>query len=195
MITGAEGVRSLLGQLLLERGVIDHVALDAALDLQGREHMLLGEAFVALGSRQEDVWEALGRQWGYPLTDLSRQWVDPALANELKAREAIRHRILPMRRAGDKAIVAMADPRDVGARDYAEAKLRMPIVPIVATPASLRRRQEVIYRHQLAQVACAQLHATAPQSSAHITLSRGQKKTLVMAALGAVALIVLIKGA
>ena len=193
-MTGAEVPdHTPLGQLMLTRGLIDEAGLEAALELQAREHVLLGEAFVARGAPQEDVWKALATQWGLPRIDLSSHWVDEALANELDARQAIRHRILPLRRGAGRAVVAMADPQDARAFNYAEAKLRMPIEPIVVAPDSLRRRQETVYRHQLVQIACALLHAKTPEQSAHITLSRPQKKVLVVAPLIAVALIVLMR--
>jgi cellulose synthase/poly-beta-1,6-N-acetylglucosamine synthase-like glycosyltransferase len=191
---GNARIRTPLGRLLIERGVIDESGLEAALDLQDREAILLGEALVARGSRQEDVWAALAAQWGLPQIDLAGHWVDPALANELEAREAIRHRVLPIRKGGGKAVVAMADPHDRSALAYMQGRLGMPIVPIVATPVSLRRRQEVAYRRQLVQVACAQLHATAPEYSAHVTLTRGQKKALAIGGLAALVILVLIKG-
>ena len=195
-MTGGEALpRTPLGQLLLARGVIDAEQLEAALDLQDREHVLIGEAFMAHGTRQEDVWKALATQWGLPQINLASHWVDTTLANELDAREAIRHRILPLRRGAGRAIVAVADPNDRRALDYAEAKLRVAIEPIVVTPASLRRRQEAVYRHQLVQNAIALLHAKTPEQSAHVTLTRSQKKALVVIGLLAVALIVVMRGA
>src|ERR1700730_5036446 len=161
-----------LGQLLLRRGVITQESLDEALDLQRHEKLPLGEALLAGGARQRDVWSGLAAQWGLRITNLDHHWVDPALANELDAREAIKHRILPLRCAAGKAVVAMADPNDRRARDYAEVWLRMRVVPKLATPAAIRRRQESVYRGQLEQVSSALLQAHAPEYSAHVTLQR-----------------------
>src|SRR5947209_17977466 len=134
MAVGPAKVEVPLGQLLLRRGVIDEAALDDALSLQ-REHRLpLGEALIAKGTKQQPVWDALATQWGFALRSLAHHWVDPALANELDAREAIKHRVLPIRSGGGKVILAMADPNDRRARDYVEAWLRLRIVPILATP-------------------------------------------------------------
>lgn len=184
-----------LGQLLLRRRVIDQTELDSALDVQRRDGLPLGEALVANGNRQSDVWDALATQWGLEVTGLDHHWVDPALANELEAREAIRHRVLPIRAGGGKAIVAMADPHDRRARDYVEAWLRQRVVPILATPAAIRRRQEQVYRRQLEQVSSALLHAQAPEYSAHVTLVRSQKVALVLLGLAMIPLIVIMRDA
>ncbi len=183
-----------LGQLLLRRGVITQGTLDEALDLQRHEKLPLGEALLAGGARQRDVWSALAAQWGLRIVDLDHHWVDPLLANELDAREAIKHRILPLRCAGGKAVVAMADPSDRRARDHAEAWLRMRVVPKLATPAAIRRRQENVYRRQLEQVSSALLQAHAPEYSAHITLTRAQKLTLMFATIALIALAILMRG-
>ncbi|MBV9101586.1 MAG: glycosyltransferase [Candidatus Dormibacteraeota bacterium] len=183
-----------LGQLLLQRGVIEQAELDAALDMQREEKLPLGEALVATGTRRRDVWKALATQWGYRLRTLEHQWVDPALANELDAREAIKHRVLPLRRAKGRAVVAMADPSDRRARDYLEAFLRMRVVPVLVQPDALRARQEKVYRRQLEQVSSALLQSKAPEYSAHITVTRGQKLSLVAFGAVAIALIVLMRG-
>jgi cellulose synthase/poly-beta-1,6-N-acetylglucosamine synthase-like glycosyltransferase len=183
-----------LGQLLLRRGVIDEAELNAALDVQRREKLRLGEALIAGGTPQYDIWAALSMQWNYRITSLDHHWVDPALANELDAREAIKHRILPLRAAAGKAIVAMADPNDRSARDYAEAWLRMRIVPKLATPAAIRRRQEAVYRRQLEQVSSALLQAYVPDYSAHITLTYTQKVTLVLIGMVLIAGAILLRG-
>jgi len=118
----------------------------------------------------------------------------PAASRELNAREAIKHRILPLRRAAGKAIVAMADPNDRRARDYAEVWLRMRVVPKLATPAAIRRRQESVYRGQLEQVSSALLQAHAPEYSAHVTLTRPQKVALMFTGIALIALAVLMRG-
>jgi cellulose synthase/poly-beta-1,6-N-acetylglucosamine synthase-like glycosyltransferase len=183
-----------LGQLLLGRGIIDTEQLDSALEVQRHERLPLGEALVAQGIPQDDVWQGLAAQWGFGLTSLEHHWVDPALANELDAREAIKHRILPIRVAAGKAIVAMADPRDRRGKDFAEAWLKMRVVAKLATPAAIRRRQEQVYRQQLVQVSSGLLQAHAPEYSAHITLTVAQKWALILAGIGVLALIVIMHG-
>ncbi len=183
-----------LGQLLLHRGVIQQEQLDAALEVQRHEKLPLGEALIAGGTEQRAVWDALALQWGFGISDLRHHWVDPALANELDAREAIKHRVLPLRVAAGRAVVAMADPQDRRARDFMEAWLRMRVVPKLATPAAIRARQEQVFRRQLEQVSSALLHAHAPEYSAHVTLTRAQKAELAILGLIAIALVVLMRG-
>ena len=180
-----------LGQVLLEQGVVRRAALDTALEEHYRQGIPLGEALIATGgARQDQVWDALAEQWGLGVTGLDHHWVDPGLANELSAAEAIRHRILPLRATADAAIVAMADPRDRRARAYAEGMLKMRVIPRLATPAAIRTRQAQVYRQQLVQESSALLHARAPEYSAHITLTLRQKRWLALLGVLAVAGIV-----
>lgn len=184
-----------LGQMMLRRGVIDEDELQSAMVVGRTEKLRIGEALVAGGVRQADVWNALAEQWGMPLIDVRWHWVDPALANQLDARGALQHSVLPLRAAGGKAIVAMADPNDADARRYAESRLGMPVVTKLALPAALRHRQEAVYRQQLVQVSSALLQAQAPESSAHIMLSRHQKIGLVALGVLLVALIAVMRDA
>ena len=184
-----------LGQLLMQRGIIEEEQLESALLVGRAQQLRLGEALVAAGVRQADVWGALAEQWGMPIVDVARHWVDPGVANELDAERALRHRVLPLRTAGGAAIVAMADPRDREARLYLERRLRMPVVAKVALPGALRARQENVYRQQLVQVASALIHAEAPEYSAHVTLSYEQRMALAVAGLVAALLLVLMQGA
>lgn len=183
-----------LGQLLLRRGVIAEETLARALDVQSRERLPLGEALVGIGVAQDEVWEALAAQLGADLTDPDRHWIDPTLANRLDAREAIKHRVLPMRRTRSSAIVAMADPRDSRARGYAEETLRMPVEARIATPAAIQRRQEKAYRNQLEQFSSALLAEQAPEFSAHATLTRQQAWVVIATVLAAIVLLVLFRG-
>jgi glycosyltransferase XagB len=185
--------RALLGQVLLERELIDETALNEALALQQDEGLLLGRALVATGIPQSHVWQGLSEQRGVPMIRMESQKVDVALANRLDAREALRHRVLPMRVARGKVIVAMEDPWDQHALDYLEGCLEMKVVRKLATPASIRQRQESVYRRQLEEVSSALLQTEAPEYSAHFTLSQGQKLALLLSGVVALNLLVLMR--
>jgi cellulose synthase/poly-beta-1,6-N-acetylglucosamine synthase-like glycosyltransferase len=181
-----------LGQLLLERDAITPAAVLDGLHIAEKERIPLGEALIASGkAKEQDVWEALALQWHMGVRDLSHHWVDPAVANELEAREAIRHRVLPIRAAAGAVVVAMADPRDMRAQEFVQTWTGMRVIPVLATPSAIRDRQQVVYRQQLVQVSTALLHAHAPQYSAHITLTLRQKQGLALGGVLLIALIVL----
>ena len=190
----AEVTKAPLGQLLLQRGVIESSELEDALLVGRAQRLPLGEVLVAQGVGQRDVWNALADQWGLAMIDVERHWVDPLVANDVDAEGALRHRVLPLRAAGGSAIVAMTDPRDQHARAYLVDRLGMPVVAKLALPAALRARQEVVYRQQLVQVSSALLHAEAPSDSAHVTLSYEQKVALAVAGVLSIALVLLMKG-
>ncbi len=183
-----------LGQRLLANGVLTRDALDEGLAEHYKQGIPLGEALVLTGyARQDQVWSALAEQWGIGVTPLQHHWVDPGLANELSAGDAIEHRVLPIRRTKDAAIVAMADTRDRKALAYAEGTLKMRVIPRLVTPDALRRRQQEVYRHQLVQESSALLQARAPEYSAHITLTLRQKHWLILLGLLTVVGIVMMR--
>jgi cellulose synthase/poly-beta-1,6-N-acetylglucosamine synthase-like glycosyltransferase len=182
---------TLLGQLLLERGLIDEAKLDQALAMQQEEHLPLGRALVAMGTPQRDVWKALSNQRGVPLVRVESQAVDLSLANKLDVREALKWRVLPLRVAAGKVVVAMEDPWDQPALEYLEGQLGMSVSPRLATPAALLQRQETVYRRQLEELSSGLLQAAAPEYSAHFTLSHRQKVALVLGGLVALNLLVL----
>jgi cellulose synthase/poly-beta-1,6-N-acetylglucosamine synthase-like glycosyltransferase len=183
-----------LGQLLLERGTIGQADLDRALLVQQEEGLLIGRALVATGTPQSDVWAALSSQRGVPMLRLEHRWIDSSLANRLDVAEAVKRRVLPLRTAAGAAIVAMEDPWNHGNVAYVERCLGMRVQPRLATPASIRERQEKVYRRQLEQVSSGFLEAEAPEYSAHFTLSRGQRIVLWVTGLLALNLLVVMRG-
>ena len=183
-----------LGQMLLRRGVIDEDELESALLVGKAQRLRLGEALVAVGVKQTDIWGALAEQWGMAAIDVTRHWVDLGIANELDAQGALWHRVLPLREAGGAVVVAMADPTDRDAQQYLESRLRMPVVARLALPAALRQRQEQVYRQQLVRVSSALLETKTPELSAHTMLSRQQKFALAIAGIVAVVLAIVMRG-
>ncbi|MBV8195368.1 MAG: hypothetical protein JOY80_07555, partial [Candidatus Dormibacteraeota bacterium] len=123
MATVARDTRP-LGEILRERTDLTWVQLEDGLHRHMRDNVHIGEALVSEGAlSQDDVWAGLAQQWGIGMHDISHHWVDPALANELDAREAIRLRVLPIRAGGGTAVVAMADPRDEAALEHLQSTL------------------------------------------------------------------------
>ncbi|MHB8719332.1 MAG: glycosyltransferase family 2 protein [Candidatus Dormibacteria bacterium] len=166
-----------IGHLLLRRGLIDRHALRDSLRQQKVESRPLGEVLVARGSAsEEDVWKTLGDQWGISLGDLDSHWIDMKVASRLTAVDSIKYRMLPIRAIGDSAIVAMADPFDLRARNHAERCLGHRVVPILAAPAAIRRRQETVYAANLLEDSASLLQTVQPEASAHELTTPEQRK-------------------
>ena len=81
--------------------------------------------------------------------DLDCHWLDPTLARRLPVNLALSLGAVPIRRAGDEVIVAMADPRDTAAVRGLEAALGFKVRPKLASPNAIRRAQEQVYREAL----------------------------------------------
>ena len=184
-----------LGHLLLRQGLIDRRELSDSLQQQRVENRPLGEVVVARGAAgEEDVWRTLGEQWGITLGDLDHHWVDPKIANRLTAVDSIKYRMLAIRAIGDSAIVAMADPFDSRARMHAERCLGHRIVPILASPSAIRRRQEEVYSELLLEESVAALHNAQPEASAKQLTTKAQRRTAIGVGVAAVILAIIFGG-
>ncbi|HLK89906.1 MAG TPA: type II secretion system ATPase GspE [Polyangia bacterium] len=130
--------RKRIGELLLDlkRGSDPHftpAVIEQALVTQQAEGGRLGEILVkARAVTEEEVLQALGKQLGIGYSaELKVDDVDLDLATGIPIGFAKQHRLLAVRREGDVAMVAMADPLEVGPLDDLRNQLGAEVQPVL----------------------------------------------------------------
>jgi general secretion pathway protein E len=129
--------RKRIGELLLElkRGdnTFTPAVVEQALATQAAEGGRLGEILVkARAVTEEEVLQALGRQLGIGYSaELKVDEVDADLATGIPIGFAKQHRLLAVKREGDMAMVAMADPLELGALDDLRNQLGAEVQPVL----------------------------------------------------------------
>ncbi|MHC5080981.1 MAG: GspE/PulE family protein [Planctomycetota bacterium] len=103
--------RRLIGQILKSMGIIHEGQVQEALSLQTREGGRIGEILTRLGYCTPDqITEALGKQSGMEVVDLSMVDPDPELLDLVPFSVADVYQVVPVRRDGETLVVALADP-------------------------------------------------------------------------------------
>ncbi|MFO7961372.1 MAG: GspE/PulE family protein [Nitriliruptoraceae bacterium] len=109
--------RRLLGELLLDAGVIDAQQLREALALSPTGERI-GQTLIRLGMVDEmEVAHALASQLGLEVVDLTGAQPEPLAVDRVPARLAERHQLVPLHLDDGMLTIAMADPADVVALD------------------------------------------------------------------------------
>ncbi len=140
-----------LGDILLARGVMDSMQLQAALGFQRQWGLPLGQVVVDQGfAGAEQVFSALEEQTGIPAVDLDAQPVDPRLARLVPLKVAESYRVVPLRLEGPRdsvLVVAIAAPASLDALDVVKSVSgKGRVIPRLATDAALRRAIGRLYR-------------------------------------------------
>jgi general secretion pathway protein E len=128
-----------LGELLLELkartpgSTLTAEALAQALETQKLEGGRLGEILVKMRAvTEEDVLQVLGKQMGIAYSpELKADDVDADLAASIPIGFAKQHRLLVVKREGEVAMVATADPLEVGAFDDLRMQLQLEVQPFL----------------------------------------------------------------
>ncbi len=137
--------RQVLGQILVERGLISLQDLEAALAEQKRTEEFLGTILSRLGLVSEDLLvPILAEQLGIPHTRLKEMAVDPQALSKVPAKFANHYTLLPVRFADNTLEVAIADPFDVQTIDELKLLLDCQVKAVLAGPQEIR---EAIQRH------------------------------------------------
>lgn len=139
--------RKRIGEVLLERGLITPIQLDAALDRQRRGGGRIGAALVALGALSEhDLTRTLSELQGLPLVDPLAERPQPEALALLRPEFCERHGVLPLRldEVGTRRVltVAIHDPLDRPTLDAIEFQGRCQVRPLLASATRLRRAIE-----------------------------------------------------
>ena len=143
--------RSRLGEVLLKAGRITQAQLDAALALQRKTPMPVGQALIRLGALNETTMrDALCTQLHVNFFDLDPINIDQKLARLISAQYAARHLLVPLFRVADILVVAVDDPSDMQMIERLESTLRLQIEIVTATLEKLKAALHRLYGPPLA---------------------------------------------
>lgn len=120
--------KKLIGNQLVEKGVITTEQLREALHVQSRTGELLGQIMVNLGMISENSILQLP---GFQKISL-KTGIDPQLLKGIPEQMIRLHKIIPLRIEGSRLIVAMSDPMNVVAMDDLRLVTGLEIEPVKA---------------------------------------------------------------
>ncbi len=110
--------KKLLGELLVESGLITQDQLAKAVALQKQSKERLGRVLVGMGiATEKDIAMAIAKQLDLPFVDLDDFLPEEQALLVLPEHLARRHHVLPLGAENGKLVVGMVDPLDVLALD------------------------------------------------------------------------------
>jgi type IV pilus assembly protein PilB len=129
-----------LGELLIERGVVNRAQIEKALEYQrSHEGVLLGEALVKLAvATEEDIAQALTCQYGFPYLPLSNYEIDPEVVRAVPANLCEQFCLVPIDKIGKSLTLAMSNPLNVKAVDDVELITGCTVQTFVSTTTDIR---------------------------------------------------------
>src|SRR5450631_2573597 len=137
---------SRLGELLLRDQIISPEQLQRAQEESKKSGERLGNTLIKVGAIQEDdLTQFLSKQYGVPAINLSEFEVDPDVIALLPKEVVIRHRVVPVNRAGSSLIIAIADPSNILAIDDLKFVTGYNIEVVVASEVSISQAIEKYY--------------------------------------------------
>ncbi len=149
--------RKKLGEVLLERGIIDQDQLNSALAYQRQWGHRLGVALVAKGFITEGMLvKVLGEVMSLPTVDLSTIEVDTDALRLVPFNTCENNDLIPIaieqRGKSRTLIVAMSDPMNVAAIDEIEFTTGCKIRPVLAMISAINSAIRRYYRGQNTQI-------------------------------------------
>ena len=106
-------IKTKIGELLLQKGVINKKQLDDALNLQHTKFRgkLLGQILIETGATSEiEIYSVLATQLGYPYINVNNYIINDEVLSLVPQQMAESLSILPLDRIDDVFIVAMVSP-------------------------------------------------------------------------------------
>ena len=136
----------LLGEVLLEEGIVDPQQLELALHEQRRTGELLGNVLIRLGIvTRRDLTRAMAYASDLPYVELRKTQVDPDAIALVPSELAKKYKLLPFAVQDNTLKVAMENPMNVGAIDALRRKTRKAVEIWAADLESINEFIELYY--------------------------------------------------
>ena len=142
--------RRMLGEILVENGLISSEQLAQAVNEQQQTHEKLGKILVRSGFiNDEQLMEALEFSLGIPRVRISQLDINPEIVKMLPTTMLSKHKILPLSINQGRMTLIMSDPLNYHAIDDVRILTGMDVVPVMA---SEREMESAIQQHVALQV-------------------------------------------
>ncbi|MFA5093417.1 MAG: hypothetical protein WC543_05720 [Candidatus Omnitrophota bacterium] len=135
-----------LGELLLDRGIINQAQLDQGLGVQRDKGGLIGEILVELGFvKEDDIAQSLTAQYGFPYLPLGSYDVNVEITGIIPGRVARQYLLVPIDKIGNNLTLAMSNPLNVQAIEDVELLSGCSVQTFVSTSSDIKRAIEKYY--------------------------------------------------
>jgi len=136
-----------LGQLLIERGVIDKKQLNHALKLQTEKGGLVGNILVYLGyATEEAIAQAITAQYGFPYLPLENYDIDAEIVKMVPKNVASQFCLIPIDKIGNNLTISMSDPLNALAIEDIELISGLCVQIFVSTATDIKKAIEKYYK-------------------------------------------------
>ncbi len=145
-----------IGDLLIERGLINENELQYALEMQKQTHEKLGE--VLINNKivtPDDIARTLAIQLEVDYIDLAKVSIKQEMAKLVQRNTAKQNHLVPVQKEGDTLYVAMDDPLNYYALDEVRKATNLKIVPLISTHVAVERAINTLYGNENAKQAIA----------------------------------------
>ena len=137
---GRRVITKRIGELLIERKVIQPADLEKALAHQRKHGGILGQILVELGLAPEDeIALALTAQYGFPYLPLDNYEIDRSLTELIPEHVAKRYCLIAVDQIGNALTLAMADPTNVQAIEDVEHMTKCVVQTFVSTASDIQK--------------------------------------------------------
>ena len=144
---GKKTINKLLGELLVDSGVITNAQLEQALELQKDKGGLIGELLVNLKfTTEEDIAKTLTAQYGFAYLPLTNYEIDQELIALIPQRVARQYCLIPIDRIADTLTIAMSNPLNTQATEDIETISGCNVQIFVSTTTDIRQAIEKYYK-------------------------------------------------
>lgn len=128
-----------LGELLLERGIINKQELEKTLGIQKEKGGLLGQILVALGfATEEEIAQAITAQYGFPYLPLNNYDIDPEIVKLIPENVAKQYCLIGIDKIGQAMTIVMADPLNIQAVEDIELITNCKVQTFVSTATDIK---------------------------------------------------------
>ncbi|MCM8757941.1 MAG: hypothetical protein NC903_02645, partial [Candidatus Omnitrophica bacterium] len=138
-----------LGELLIEKKLIDKSKLEEALEEQKNTKDFLGKILLRKGYiRQEDLLKILAEQFNLEVESLKYTYLDTSLLRNFSTTLILDYRCLPLRKEKNRLVFAITNPLDAWTIKKAEEEILKLADKVVVTSWDHERQLQECHRIQ-----------------------------------------------
>jgi len=147
-----KGKKKLLGEYLLEKGLVTQEQIQKALEEQRKAGARLGQTLIELGFlAEDDLIVALARQLGLAHIDIVSYGLKPQIVKLIPESLARRYEIVALEKVGNDLTIAMADPLNVFAIDEIQRLTKCRIEPVICSRTALFKVLDRCYKDGISE--------------------------------------------